>query len=56
MTNSCKAFHYVVENDECGKIATAAGISLADFYRWNPAVGNACTTMWLNTYVCIAVL
>lgn len=53
MFKTCNKFHLVVSGDECGKIATAAGITLATFYVWNPAVGGACATLGLGYYVCI---
>ncbi|KAJ8117941.1 hypothetical protein OPT61_g989 [Boeremia exigua] len=56
MTSSCKSFRYVRDGDNCASIAQAAGISLANFYRWNTGVGSSCQSLWLNTYVCIAVL
>lgn len=56
MTTSCKTFHLVVSGDQCGLIATAAGITLANFYLWNPAVGSTCATLGLGYYVCIGHL
>jgi len=56
MTSSCKSFRYVRDGDNCASIAQAAGISLANFYRWNTGVGSSCQSLWLNTYVCVAVL
>lgn len=29
--------------------------TLAQFYAWNPAVGNACETLWMGYDVCIEV-
>ncbi|CBF71205.1 hypothetical protein AN6664.2 [Aspergillus nidulans FGSC A4] len=57
MTTSCKKFHKVVSGDQCGTIASKAGITLVNFLRWNPGVGgSACSSLWLGYYVCIAVL
>jgi hypothetical protein len=56
MTSDCDLFHLVVSGDGCYAIATAADISLADFYTWNPAVGSTCATLYLGYYVCIGVL
>ncbi|KAH8432867.1 uncharacterized protein LDX57_010497 [Aspergillus melleus] len=56
MTTSCKKFYQVVSGDECGKIASKAGITLQDFLKWNPGVGGGCESLWLGYYVCIAVL
>jgi hypothetical protein len=55
MTSSCGAFHLVQANDQCGAIATSAGISLKQFYAWNPSVGTACSTLFAGDYVCIGL-
>jgi hypothetical protein len=56
MTTSCNKFHLVVSGDQCGMIASNAGITLANFYSWNPAVGSTCATLDLGDYVCIGIL
>ncbi|KAL4861861.1 hypothetical protein BDV12DRAFT_203586 [Aspergillus spectabilis] len=56
MVGNCDRFYLVVSNDSCFDIAAEAGIALADFYRWNPAVGNNCGGLWPDYYVCIGIL
>ncbi|EEP78778.1 predicted protein [Uncinocarpus reesii 1704] len=56
MVTNCNSFHLVSDGDSCDTIAAAAGVSLSDFYSWNPAVGNTCTTLWLGYYVCTGVI
>jgi hypothetical protein len=56
IVTDCDAFHLVVTGDVCGSIATAADISLTDFYAWNPTVGDTCANLWLNYYVCIGII
>lgn len=56
MTTNCKTFKKIKDGDECAAIAKNANISLANFYKWNPGVGSNCKSLWLDTYVCIAVL
>jgi hypothetical protein len=55
MATNCNKFHLVVSGDQCGTVATSAGITLANFYLWNPAVGSTCATLDLGDYVCIGV-
>ncbi|KAL5387455.1 hypothetical protein PMIN02_008148 [Paraphaeosphaeria minitans] len=50
----CTRFHTVVDGDTCGAILTTYGLSLAQFYAWNPAVGSECTGMWLSYSYCVA--
>ncbi|KAK3338130.1 hypothetical protein B0H65DRAFT_512022 [Neurospora tetraspora] len=41
----------------CETIVAKYKITLANFVKWNPAVGGtACTGLWANTYACVAVL
>ncbi|KAI1127539.1 hypothetical protein F5Y10DRAFT_191562 [Nemania abortiva] len=56
MVSDCDEFHLVVSGDGCAAIASSAGISLTDFYSWNPAVGNTCAYLDLGDYVCIGIL
>ncbi len=41
--------------DTCDTISSANGISLANFYAWNPAVGSTCTTLLAGYYVCVDI-
>ncbi|KAI8944635.1 hypothetical protein F4801DRAFT_571068 [Xylaria longipes] len=56
MTKSCNKFHKVVSGDSCSDLATSNGISLSDFYSWNPDVGSTCALLILDYYVCIGVI
>ncbi|KAI3329474.1 LysM domain protein [Ustulina deusta] len=56
MVTNCDTFHLVVSGDSCYDIAAAAGITLTQFYSWNPAVGVTCATLFLSYYVCIGLI
>ncbi|KAJ6013314.1 hypothetical protein N7540_007905 [Penicillium herquei] len=53
MTSTCDEFYLVVSGDDCATIASAANITLDEFYAWNPAVGSTCANLWVDDYVCI---
>ncbi|KAH0525992.1 hypothetical protein TsFJ059_009377 [Trichoderma semiorbis] len=55
MVSNCDAFYKVVSGDGCADIATAYGISLNNFYAWNPAVGTTCAGLWPDYYVCVGI-
>lgn len=56
MVDGCTEFHLVVSGDTCWAIATNdAQVDLDTFYGWNPAVGDDCSGLWANYYVCISV-
>ncbi|KAM5430219.1 Endochitinase 1 [Microsporum canis] len=50
---SCRAFHYVKENENCLNIEEVYGISDAEFHNWNPEVGATCLNLWAGYYVCV---
>ncbi|KAL7811323.1 hypothetical protein V8C26DRAFT_437473 [Trichoderma gracile] len=56
MTGSCNKFHLVVSGDTCSDIASKNGVTLADFYAWNPAVKTDCTSLLLGDYVCVGIV
>ncbi|GKT62699.1 lysM domain-containing protein [Colletotrichum tofieldiae] len=56
MVGNCNKFYKVKSGDGCAVIASSNGVALADFYKWNPAVGNTCASLWLDVYVCIGVV
>ncbi|KAK3681706.1 hypothetical protein B0T22DRAFT_502239 [Podospora appendiculata] len=56
MVTNCNRFYKVVSGDQCNTIATANNVALANILAWNPAVGSACTSLWLDTYICIGVI
>lgn len=55
MVSNCTDFYYVISGDDCYDIAQSQGISLSDFYSWNPAVGNDCRGLQADYYVCVGV-
>lgn len=55
MNPSCNSFYLVVSGDSCFDIAAAHGVALADFYSWNPAIGNTCGGLWPDYYVCVGI-
>lgn len=53
MASGCRRFYRVQKGDTCYDIATDAGVKLSDFYNWNPAVGDDCSDLETDTFVCI---
>ncbi|RDW70662.1 uncharacterized protein DSM5745_08173 [Aspergillus mulundensis] len=52
---NCDEFHQVVSGDQCGTIAQAHGITLAQFRSWNTEINADCTNLWVDYYVCVHV-
>lgn len=49
----CQKYYTAVIGDGCWAIANDNGISLDDFYAWNPAVGTDCGGLWPDYAYCI---
>ncbi|UKZ88268.1 uncharacterized protein TrAFT101_004030 [Trichoderma asperellum] len=56
MVDNCNKFYFVKEDESCADIASANGINVDDFGKWNPKVGAQCTGLWAKTYACVGVL
>ncbi|CAG8157685.1 unnamed protein product [Penicillium olsonii] len=55
MASNCMRFYKVQADNDCYDIAQQAEAALDDFYDWNPAVGNDCSGLEKNVFVCIGV-
>ncbi|KAF1833739.1 hypothetical protein BDW02DRAFT_598793 [Decorospora gaudefroyi] len=55
MTKDCVRFYLQQPGEFCDAIASSAGISSAQFYEWNPAVGSDCRNLWPDYYYCVGV-
>lgn len=56
MVANCDKFHHVRPTTTCQGILDYNKISLADFVKWNPAVGKDCGSLWKETYACVRVI
>ncbi|KAK4443888.1 hypothetical protein QBC34DRAFT_310143 [Podospora aff. communis PSN243] len=57
MVAGCRRFYMAQTGDGCWAISDSAGITLSDFYDWNPALNlsGECSGLWLNYYYCIGI-
>lgn len=55
LAENCNSFYKVVKGDGCADIAKEHKIELSDFYKWNPAIGNDCSMLLYDFYVCVGV-
>ncbi|KAL5040877.1 hypothetical protein BDW71DRAFT_212672 [Aspergillus fruticulosus] len=54
-TENCDEYEAVVPPMTCETVLNRHGITIAQFYDWNPAVGENCGNLWLNYRYCIRV-
>ncbi|KAI8692010.1 hypothetical protein NCS56_00195500 [Fusarium sp. Ph1] len=55
MVSNCNKFHLISPTTTCEGVLNYHKISLADFVKWNPAVGKDCSGLWKETHACVAV-
>lgn len=56
LISSCKAFYKAQSGDSCSKIVDSYGtFTLDDFLKWNPAVGQDCTSLLAGYYYCVGI-
>lgn len=53
IVDGCRAYYLAVADDGCWAIADSHGISLDDFYIWNPALGGDCSGLWAGYAYCV---
>ncbi|KAH6688597.1 hypothetical protein F5X68DRAFT_168525 [Plectosphaerella plurivora] len=56
MVKNCDKFHLVKTTTTCQSLMDYFGISWANLYKWNPAIGSSCQSLWANTHVCVGVV
>ncbi|KAL0929844.1 LysM domain-containing protein [Colletotrichum truncatum] len=56
MIKTCNKFQEVTEDISCQDILDENKISLADFFNWNPAVGEFCNNLWKDTWACVGII
>ncbi|KAK5807559.1 hypothetical protein VI817_001817 [Penicillium citrinum] len=55
VASNCNKWFYTTDGTTCDGILDKFGLTIAQFYSWNPAVGPTCTGLWLEVYVCVGV-
>lgn len=54
IVSNCQRYYLAKAGDGCQKIVDSFGtFTLADFLKWNPAVGVDCGGLWVGYYYCI---
>ncbi|SPJ78829.1 uncharacterized protein FTOL_07220 [Fusarium torulosum] len=56
MISSCNKFHPIATKTTCASLKSYYNLDMADFFKWNPAVGTACTNLWVGYNVCVGVI
>ncbi|KAJ5933798.1 hypothetical protein N7454_006127 [Penicillium verhagenii] len=51
--DDCDEYHTVARGDSCASIQSLYGITFAELYKWNPAIGSDCENLWIGSAVCV---
>jgi len=52
---NCDEYYVVVSGDSCAQIESTYGITFAQLYEWNPAIGSDCQSLYVGYSVCVGV-
>ncbi|KAM0331443.1 hypothetical protein ACHAQA_003119 [Verticillium albo-atrum] len=52
IVSNCSRYYLVASGDSCDAIAQKAGVTVANFRRWNTSINSGCTNLWANALVC----
>ncbi|OLN96712.1 LysM domain-containing protein-like protein 4 [Colletotrichum chlorophyti] len=52
IVSNCSRFYKVASGDSCDVIASKAGITVANFRKWNSQINSGCSNLWLDALVC----
>ncbi|EGE01204.1 LysM domain-containing protein [Trichophyton equinum CBS 127.97] len=53
---NCQRWHKAVSGNTCASLLKQYGtFTQEEFIKWNPAVGEDCSGLWLNYYYCIGI-
>lgn len=55
LNSDCKKYHKVTDGEGCPQIEKQAGITFAQFRKWNPTIDAKCSNLWKGYYVCTGV-
>jgi LysM repeat protein len=55
ISSDCNVYYTVGTGDSCGQIETTYGITFAELYKWNPAIGSDCEYLDVGYSVCVGV-
>ncbi|GIC84370.1 uncharacterized protein Aud_000186 [Aspergillus udagawae] len=55
VASNCNAWYTVPDGGSCAAIETQYGITFAQLYQWNPAIGSNCQYLLIGYAVCVGV-
>jgi LysM repeat protein len=53
MVQGCTLWHFIGGTTTCQQVLDYQKITLAQFYKWNPAVKADCSGLWKDTHACV---
>lgn len=56
MVDNCNKFYKVQKDENCDIVAGKNGITRKDLQTWNTELGDDCSGIWADVYVCVNVI
>lgn len=53
MVKGCTQFHDIKTTTTCKAVLDRYKITMANFFKWNPAVRSDCSNLWSGTWACV---
>ncbi|KAI2720884.1 hypothetical protein CBS147332_4124 [Penicillium roqueforti] len=55
IVSNCNEYHTVVSKDSCAAVESEYGVTFAQLYEWNPAIGSDCEYLNVGYAICVGV-
>lgn len=55
IASKCNEYHTVVSGDSCAAVESEYGVTFAQLYEWNPAIGSDCEYLNVGYAICVGV-
>ncbi|KAJ5796251.1 uncharacterized protein N7518_004791 [Penicillium psychrosexuale] len=55
IASNCNEYHTVASRDSCAAVKSEYGVTFAQLYEWNPAIGSDCQYLDVGYAICVGV-
>ena len=55
IASDCDEYYVIASGDSCSKVETQFNDTFTELYRWNPAIGDDCQSLWVGYAICVGV-
>lgn len=55
IASNCNEYHTVASGDSCAAVESEYGVTFAQLYGWNPAIGSDCQYLDVGYAICAGI-